>query len=164
MIVVLPFFEMMDSYNMFNYSLLIFCLVTAQMIPFEIRDKHKDIYNVKTIVHIYETKNSKIIGYFILITSLIPMILIHYLSEDIISKNSTALIILVSGVLIYLSSEKQNKYYSSFTVESIPMMWLLIEFGLQVFFWVVNFFFKLTLVFNKFFCDFWIRYSDNLSC
>jgi len=134
MIVVLPFFEMMDSYNMFNYSLLIFCLVTAQMIPFEIRDKHKDIYNVKTIVHIYETKNSKIIGYFILITSLIPMILIHYLSEDLISKNSTALIILVAGVLIYLSSEKQNKYYSSFTVESIPMMWLIIEFGLQVFF------------------------------
>lgn len=134
MIVVLPFFEMMDSYNMFNYSLLIFCLVTAQMIPFEIRDKYKDRYNVKTIVHIYETKNSKIIGYFILITSLIPMILIHYLSEDLISKNSTALIILVAGVLIYLSSEKQNKYYSSFTVESIPMMWLLIEFGLQVFF------------------------------
>ena len=148
---------------MFNYSLLIFCLVTAQMIPFEIRDKHKDRYNVKTIVHIYETKNSKIIGYFILITSLIPMILIYYLSEDLISKNSTALIILVAGVLIYLSSEKQNKYYSSFTVESIPMMWLLIEFGLQVFFWVVNFFFKLTFEVNKFICDFWIRYSDNLS-
>ena len=134
MIVVLPFFDIMEPYNMFYYSLLIFCLVTAQMIPFEIRDKHKDMYNVKTIVHIYETKNSKIIGYFILITSLIPMILIDYLSEDLISKNSTALIILVAGVLIYLSTEKQNKYYSSFTVESIPMMWLIIEFGLQVFF------------------------------
>jgi hypothetical protein len=134
MIIVLPFFEMMDSYKMFYYSLLIFCLVTAQMIPFEIRDKHKDMYNVKTIVHIYETKNSKIIGYFILITSLIPMILIYYLSEDLISKNSTALIILVTGVLIYLSSEKQKKYYSSFTVESIPIIWLLIEFSLQVFF------------------------------
>ena len=134
MIIVLPFLEMMDYYKMFYYSLLIFCLVTAQMIPFEIRDKHKDMYNVKTIVHIYETKNSKIIGYFILITSLIPMILIYYLSEDLISKNSTALIILVTGVLIYLSSEKQKKYYSSFTVESIPIIWLLIEFSLQVFF------------------------------
>ena len=134
MIVVLPFFEMMDSYNMFNYSLLIFCLVTAQMIPFEIRDKHKDIYNVKTIVHIYETKNSKIIGYFILTTALTPTILTYYLSVDIVLKYSTTLIILVTGILIYISSEKQNKYYSSFTVESIPMMWLIIEFGLQVFF------------------------------
>ena len=164
MIVVLPFFEMMDSYNMFNYSLLIFCLVTAQMIPFEIRDKHKDMYNVKTIVHIYGRNNSKIIGYFILKSALTLTILTYYLSGDMVLKNSTTLIILVTGVVIYFSSEKQNKYYSSFTVESIPMMWLLIEFGLQVFFWVVNFFFKLTLVVNKFFCDFWIRYSDNLSC
>jgi len=134
MIVVLPFYEMMDSCNMFYYSLLIFCLVTAQMIPFEIRDKYKDMYNVKTIVHIYETKNSKIIGYFILMTALTATILTYYLSGDIFLKNSTTLIILVTGVLIYLSSEKQNKYHSSFTVESIPMIWLLIEFSLQVFF------------------------------
>ena len=134
MIVVLPFYEMMDYCNMFYYSLLIFCLVTAQMIPFEIRDKYKDMYNVKTIVHIYETKNSKIIGYFILMTALTATILTYYLSGDIFLKNSTTLIILVTGVLIYLSSEKQNKYHSSFTVESIPMIWLLIEFSLQVFF------------------------------
>tara|TARA_B100001173_G_scaffold190788_1_gene164671 strand:+ start:5673 stop:6404 length:732 start_codon:yes stop_codon:yes gene_type:complete len=134
MIVVLPFFEMMEFCNMFYYLLLIFCLVTAQMIPFEIRDKHKDMYNVKTIVHIYGIKNSKIIGYFILMTALTLTILTYYLSRDIVLKNSTTIIILVTGVLIYLSSEKQNKYYSSFTVESIPMIWLLIEFSLQVFF------------------------------
>ena len=134
MIVVLPFFELMDLYNMLYYSTLIFCLVTAQMIPFEIRDKHKDMYNVKTIVHICGTKNSKIIGYFILTTALTPTILTYYLSEDLILKNSTTLIILVIGVLVYFSSEKQSKYYSSFIVESVPMIWLLIEFSLQVFF------------------------------
>ena len=134
MIVVFPFFEMMDSYNMFYYSLLIFCLVTAQMIPFEIRDKHKDMYNVKTIVHIYGIKNSKILGYFILMTAMTLTILTYYLSGDTVLKNSTTLIILVTGVLIYLSSEKQNKYYSSFIVESVPVIWLLIEFSLQVFF------------------------------
>ncbi len=130
MIVVLPFFEMMDYYKISYYSLLIFCLVTAQMIPFEIRDKNKDKYNVKTIVHIHGTNNSKIIGYFILITTLVTIILTHYLSEDLVLKNSTILIILITGALIYLSSEKQNKYYSSFTVESIPIIWLLIEFSL----------------------------------
>jgi len=134
MIVVLPFFEMMDSHNMFYYSLLIFCLVTAQMIPFEIRDKHKDMYNVKTIVHIYGIKNSKILGYFILMIAMTLTILTYYLSGDTVLKNSTTLIILVTGVLIYLSSEKQNKYYSSFIVESVPVIWLLIEFSLQVFF------------------------------
>ena len=130
MIVVLPFFEMMDVYNIFYYSLLIFCLVTAQMIPFEIRDKDKDMYNVKTIVHMFGTKNSKIIGYFFLTSALTPTILTYYLSGDIVLKYSTTLIILVTGNLIYISSEKQNKYYSSFIVESVPMIWLLIEFSL----------------------------------
>ena len=104
------------------------------MIPFEIRDKHKDMYNVKTIVHIYGIKNSKIIGYFILMTALTLTVITYYLSGDTVLKNSTTLIILVTGVLIYLSSEKQNKYYSSFIVESVPMIWILIEFSLQVFF------------------------------
>jgi 4-hydroxybenzoate polyprenyltransferase len=104
------------------------------MIPFEIRDKHKDMYNVKTIVHIYGIKNSKIIGYFILMTPLTLTVITYYLSGDTVLKNSTTLIILVTGVLIYLSSEKQNKYYSSFIVESVPMIWILIEFSLQVFF------------------------------
>ena len=56
LIVVFPFFGVLDFFNLVYYSFLIFCLVTAQMIPFEIRDIIKDKDLIKTIIH---TKYSK---------------------------------------------------------------------------------------------------------
>ena len=31
-----------------------------------------------------------------------------------------------------MTPEKQNKYYSSFIVESVPIYWLIVEIGLQI--------------------------------
>ena len=132
MIVILPFFTIMDSINLFYFSLLIFCLVISQMIPFEIRDKNKDKFNVKTIANNYGTKNSKIIGYFVLIIVLLFTMIICYLLENLVFKNSILIIILTTAILVYFSREKQNKYYSSFIVESVPVYWLIVEIGLQI--------------------------------
>ena len=63
LIVVFPFSEVLDFINLVYYSFLIFCLVTAQMIPFEIRDIIKDKDLIKTIIHDYGIKYSKNIGY-----------------------------------------------------------------------------------------------------
>ena len=101
------------------------------MIPFEIRDKNKDKFNVKTIANNYGTKNSKIIGYFVLIIVLLFTMIICYLLENLVFKNSILIIILTTAILVYFSREKQNKYYSSFIVESVPVYWLIVEIGLQ---------------------------------
>ena len=132
LIVIFPFFGVLDFVNIFYYSLLIFCLVTAQMIPFEIRDMLKDKDLVKTIIHNYGIKYSKNIGYFVLIIALLFTMITGCLSENLVFKNSILIIILITAILVNFSREKQNKYYSSFIVESVPVYWLIVEIGLQI--------------------------------
>ena len=132
LIVIFPFFGVLDFVNIVYYSLLIFCLVTAQMIPFEIRDMLKDKDLVKTIIHNYGIKYSKNIGYFVLIIALLFTMLTGYLLENLVFKNSILIIILITAILVNFSREKQNKYYSSFIVESVPIYWLIVEIGLQI--------------------------------
>ena len=132
LIVIFPFFGVLDFVNIVYYSLLIFCLVIAQMIPFEIRDMLKDKDLVKTIIHNYGIKYSKNIGYFVLIIALLFTIITVYLSENLVFKNSILIIILITAILVNFSREKQNKYYSSFIVESVPIYWLIVEIGLQI--------------------------------
>ena len=132
LIVLFPFFGVLEFINIVYYSFLIFCLVTAQMIPFEIRDMLKDKDLVKTIIHNYGIKYSKNIGYFVLIIALLFTILTGYLLENLVFKNSILIIILITAILVNFSREKQNKYYSSFIVESVPIYWLIVEIGLQI--------------------------------
>ncbi len=132
LIVLLPFFGVLDFVNIVYYSLLIFCLVTAQMIPFEIRDMLKDKDLIKTIIHDYGIKYSKNIGYFVLIIALLFTMITGYLLENLVFKNSILIIILITAILVNFSREKQNKYYSSFIVESVPIYWLIVEIGLQI--------------------------------
>ena len=132
LIVIFPFFGVLDFVNIVYYSLLIFCLVTAQMIPFEIRDMLKDKDLVKTIIHNYGIKYSKNIGYFVLIIPLLFTMITGYLLENLVFKNSILFIILITAILVNFSREKQNKYYSSFIVESVPIYWLIVEIGLQI--------------------------------
>ena len=132
LIVIFPFFGVLDFVNIVYYSLLIFCLVTAQMIPFEIRDMLKDKDLVKTIIHNYGIKYSKNIGYFVLIIALLFTIITGYLLENLVFKNSILIIILITAILVNFSREKQNKYYSSFIVESVPIYWMIVEIGLQI--------------------------------
>ena len=132
LIVIFPFFGVLDFVNIAYYSLLIFCLVTAQMIPFEIRDMLKDKDLVKTIIHNYGIKYSKNIGYFVLIIALLFTMITAYLLENLLFKNSILIIILITAILVNFSREKQNKYYSSFIVESVPIYWLIVEIGLQI--------------------------------
>ena len=132
LIVIFPFFGVLDFVNIVYYSLLIFCLVTAQMIPFEIRDMLKDKDLVKTIIHNYGIKYSKNIGYIVLIIALLFTMIKGYLLENLVFKNSILIIILITAILVNFSREKQNKYYSSFIVESVPIYWLIVEIGLQI--------------------------------
>ena len=131
LIVLFPFFGLLDFVNIVYYSFLIFCLVTAQMIPFEIRDMFKDKDLVKTIIHNYGIKYSKNIGNIVLIIASLFTMITPYLLENLVFKNSILIIILITAILLNFSREKQNKYYSSFIVESVPIYWLIVEIGLQ---------------------------------
>ena len=98
----------------------------------EIRDIIKDKDLIKTIIHDYGIKYSKNIGYCILTLAMLITIILCCFLENFVFKNSTLIVILITAILLSLSSEKQNKYYSSFIVESVPIYWLIVEIGLQI--------------------------------
>ena len=130
LIVVFPIINFKDkldvSFLIFFVQVLIFVVVT--IFPFEIRDLNSDCKQLRTIPQIIGVKNTKVLGFCLL---LIFMILdcIQYLILNFISFKSiliNAAICLTTFTLILKSKEKQSIYFSSFWVESLPILWLLL--------------------------------------
>jgi 4-hydroxybenzoate polyprenyltransferase len=114
------------SFLIFFVQVLIFVIVT--IFPFEIRDLNSDCKQLRTIPQIIGVKNTKVLGFCLL---LIFMILdyIQYLILNFISFKSILInagICLTTFTLILKSKENQSIYFSSFWVESLPILWLLL--------------------------------------
>jgi hypothetical protein len=60
-----------------------------------------------------------LLSLFTLITLWLSPIVLNYLISDL-------LIALIAGYLIWISKKNQTKYFASFWVESIPLIWLII--------------------------------------
>jgi 4-hydroxybenzoate polyprenyltransferase len=130
LIVVFPIINFKDeldvSFLIFFIQVLVFVVVT--IFPFEIRDLNSDCKQLRTIPQVIGVKNTKVLGFCLL---LIFMILdcIQYLILYFISFKSiliNAAICLTTFTLILKSKENQSIYFSSFWVESLPILWLLL--------------------------------------
>jgi hypothetical protein len=97
---------------MLQRYLIVFCL----LIPFEICDLETDSKTIKTLPKIIGIQNLKILGYFLLIIFCFLKLNFEYIINFLI------------GISIYFSDEKRNKYYTSFWVESIPILWWILLF------------------------------------
>lgn len=113
--------EMLFSWGVIFHFIHIFAFVLAVMIPFEIRDLNYDHVELGTIPQLIGEKNTKKIGYFLLV---VFMVLGLFLNSDASVVIPTLVITLVLGVLIYYGNKKQSKYYASFWVEAVPIYWL----------------------------------------
>ena len=104
--------------NHFLYILKIFLFLLASMIPFEIYDAQYDDKTLQTIPQKFGVKITKIIGYFLIIFFIILCIF----------ENKTLRIDFIIAILmvlaIFFSSKNRSKYFCSFWVESIPIIWL----------------------------------------
>ena len=98
------------------------------MIPFEIYDSQHDDKTLNTLPQKFGIQTAKKVGYVLLLLFVILDVLnfnmnanfkIHYLVIDIV-------IAIAIVVAIYFSSLKRNQYYTSFWVESIPILWWMI--------------------------------------
>ena len=126
-IVVLPFYEILDSFQLIYYSVIIFLMVTAQMVPFEIRDARLDAHYVKNSVNIYGLKAIKIVGYILLLSILVFQIINIQINNSFELHFSSLIILFIMTVLIWKSTDNQSKYFSSLVVESIPIYWLIMD-------------------------------------
>lgn len=99
----------------------------AITIPFDIRDMNADSKSLKTLPQTLGISNSKALG---------TLLLFGFLMMEIFKENFTyfgflivLIISIISGLFLWFSSPKKSRYYTSFWVESIPVIWL----GLLIF-------------------------------
>lgn len=100
-----------------------FLLVLILILPFDIRDVQYDAISLQTIPKRIGIENTKKFGYILLLFTLVI--------EFVISPNShfRTSFLAVFFLLLFLlmrANTNQSKYYSSFWVESVPIIWLLL--------------------------------------
>ncbi|WP_299250975.1 hypothetical protein [uncultured Lacinutrix sp.] len=101
-----------------------FVFVVVLMLPFEIRDLKFDSLKLATIPQKIGVKYTKIIGFFLLLLLFASEFFKDELSYESLVK--TLIIVLITLCFVFFTNKKRNRYYSSFWVESIPIIWLLI--------------------------------------
>ncbi|TXE07323.1 hypothetical protein ES711_11160 [Gelidibacter salicanalis] len=103
-----------------------FLLVMLLMLPFEIRDLQYDSLRLATIPQKIGIKNTKIIG----VVLAVVFLMLEFLKEELTTKLIilTLAITLITVLFILFSNKKRTDYYSSFWVESVPILWLLLHF------------------------------------
>jgi hypothetical protein len=106
--------------DFFEFIIRLF-FVLAITIPFDIRDVNNDNDELKTIPQIFGIKGAKIIG----LLSIIFIVIITYLLKRNISID-TIIVSILTVLFLVFSTPKRSIFYSSFWVESIPIVWLLL--------------------------------------
>ncbi len=121
--VILPVLleKIMLSWDVWIETIQRFLLVLILLIPFEIRDLAYDKIEMKTLPQRFGVQVTKRIG--ILLIVLFFLLLFFkddYSNEEFFSKLSLSLILYVT---LRLTKRNQSKYFASFWVESIPILW-----------------------------------------
>ncbi len=97
-----------------------FFILTSLLIPFEIMDSKTDLETMNTLPQLLGINSSKIFG----IILLIPFMVLEFLKPN--PSYVVLLISIITAIFIKFTSLKRNQYYTSFWVESIPILWLIL--------------------------------------
>lgn len=124
--VVLPLIN--NDYPMSQDAIILgfqrFLYVVVLMLPFEIRDLNNDSLKLATIPQKIGIKRTKIIGVFLLLV----FFLVEFMKND--SQLTSTLVLgtiaVITLIFLMYASKNQNRYYSSFYVEAIPIIWLIL--------------------------------------
>jgi len=100
-----------------------FLLAILLVIPFDIRDLYIDNKSMNTIPQVIGVRNSKIMATFIIIL----VFLLEYLKKTgIYHLIIIALVLIVLFGLNIKATRNQNRYFSAFWVDAIPILWWLL--------------------------------------
>lgn len=99
-------------------------IVVALILPFEIRDVPYDSLNLKTLPQQLGVRNTKLLG--------LAVLLLCQVFEFFKHRSEVAYIIsllgfcVILGWLLVISKTYQTRYFASFWVEGLPIIWLLL--------------------------------------
>ena len=117
---VVSYIPTLDTKMLFFFDTILqfklFFLICALLIPFEIYDSQHDAITLQTIPQKFGIKKTKYIGYMFLVVFCVLSLLLRYEILDFV-------LAIIIGFFIRFSSTKNTKYYTSFWVESIPILW-----------------------------------------
>ena len=101
-----------------------FLFVIALMLPFEIRDLQFDDLKLSTIAQKIGVKQTKISGMILLLV----FFFLEFFKDEIrpYQIQLTLIISFITMLFIAFSRKNQDKYYSAFWVEGIPIIWMLL--------------------------------------
>ncbi len=105
-------------------SVEVFLFVVVLMLPFEIRDLKYDMPYLATIPQLMGVQKTKWLG-----TALVGVIAILIYLQKYVYASYLPVNVGVLGLLllaVWFSREDQGKYFASFWVESIPIIWLVV--------------------------------------
>jgi len=97
-----------------------FLILTSLLIPFEIMDSKTDSETMNTIPQLLGINRTKIFG----ITLVIPFMVLEFMKSN--PNNVVIVIGIITALFIRFTSLKRNQYYTSFWVESVPILWLIL--------------------------------------
>lgn len=125
--VILPLLN--SKYDLWTTDVMIafvqrFLFVIVLIIPFEIRDLKYDSLKLATLPQRIGVKKTKVLGLLLLGVFFV----LEFLKTDIgVGKIAIRFTIVVLTILLLVFSKiDQKQYYSSFWVEGIPIIWLLL--------------------------------------
>ncbi|WP_308993850.1 hypothetical protein QLS71_010085 [Mariniflexile litorale] len=101
-----------------------FIFIIALMLPFEIRDLIYDSLKLATIPQKIGMKQTKRMG----VVLLLLFFFLEFFKKEVTLRNIfvAILIALVTSLFVIYADKEQSKYYSSFWVEGIPVLWLIV--------------------------------------
>ncbi len=114
-----------DVYIEFVQRVLLLIAIT---LPFDIRDVYSDSKLLKTLPQVFGLKTTKLVGFLLLI----EFVLLELFKYNFSINELFVLIIIsvIAGLFLWFSSPRMTRYYTSFCVEAVPIIW----FGLYVLF------------------------------
>lgn len=112
------------DFNVIVTTIQRYLYVLVVMFPFDIRDMRYDSIKLSTIPQRIGVKQTKLIGFILLIF----FFLLEFLKDEIDSNRIVVLLIITIITLLFLvfANKNQGKYYSGFWVEGIPILWLIL--------------------------------------
>jgi len=124
--VFFPLFEQNIPFSQEVYTEFFqrFLFLIGIIIPFDIRDVHTDPVALKTIPQLIGIKKSKVIG----TIAIVLFLLLEITSKIVFTQQieSTVLISIITLLFLWLSNPDRTRYFSSFWVESIPILWFVL--------------------------------------
>jgi hypothetical protein len=108
------------SFEFYLSSIQRFFILISLLIPFEIMDSKTDDVSLNTLPQLFGIKSAKRFG----ILLVIPFVILEFL------KPYPSYLVLPIGIItvasIHCTELKRTKYYTSFWVESVPILWWLL--------------------------------------